>query len=520
VSKRWKNFTKRDNRGSGSGGTKGSGHNDASTTKSYHNGGVEGSSFSRWYDSNLAHKVADIKEDLREIGVTKSFGLGGTKGTGSGGTKGSGSGGTKGSGSGGTKGSGSGGTKGSGSGGTKGSGSGGTKGSGSGGTKGSGSGGTKGSGSGGTKGSGSRGTKGFEPVIDDGKTSVSVVLGDTQQFTVTATQTPQGQLFITVQQTNFDNGNADVDGIFFNFNDNATLEGLNFFPDPLSPPVTGFEANADSVNALPNGVSVPGTFDAVVQFGSSVGSTDGTVSSANFTLWSDNGPLTLDDISLSDIGLLVNSTDGDQVFLTDVTTVDNPDEPDEAEGSGTKGSGSGGTRGSGYGGTKGSGSGGTKGSGSGGTKGSGSGGTKASGSGGTKGSGSGGTKGSGSGGTKGSGSGGTKGSGSGGTKGSGSGGTKGSGSGGTKGSGSGGTKGSGSGGTKGSGSGGTFGGYSQWSGSNASAAADTLPAFSAYPEDDASVDDIMSLMIHAVDEDPLDDTLSHAATDGTGTDLF
>jgi len=432
VSKRWKNFTKRDNRGSGSGGTKGSGHNDASTTKSYHNGGVEGSSFSRWYDSNLAHKVADIKEDLREIGVTKSFGLGGTKGTGSGGTKGSGS--------------------------------------------------------GGTKGSGSRGTKGFEPVIDDGKTSVSVVLGDTQQFTVTATQTPQGQLFITVQQTNFDNGNTDVDGIFFNFNDNATLEGLNFFPDPLSPPVTGFEANADSVNALPNGVSVPGTFDAVVQFGSSVGSTDGTVSSANFTLWSDNGPLTLDDISLSDIGLLVNSTDGDQVFLTDVTTVDNPDEPDEAEGSGTKGSGSGGTKGSG--------------------------------SGGTKASGSGGTKGSGSGGTKGSGSGGTKGSGSGGTKGSGSGGTKGSGSGGTKGSGSGGTKGSGSGGTKGSGSGGTFGGYSQWSGSNASAAADTLPAFSAYPEDDASVDDIMSLMIHAVDEDPLDDTLSHAATDGTGTDLF
>ena len=424
MSKRWKNFTKRDNRGSGSGGTKGSGHNDASTTKSYHNGGVEGSSFSRWYDSNLAHKVADIKEDLREIGVTKSFGLGGTKGTGSGGTKGSGS--------------------------------------------------------GGTKGSGSRGTKGFEPVIDDGKTSVSVVLGDTQQFTVTATQTPQGQLFITVQQTNFDNGNTDVDGIFFNFNDNATLEGLNFFPDPLSPPVTGFEANADSVNALPNGVSVPGTFDAVVQFGSSVGSTDGTVSSANFTLWSDNGPLTLDDISLSDIGLLVNSTDGDQVFLTDVTTVDNPDEPDEAEGSGTKGSGSGGTRGSGYGGTKGSGSGGTKGSGSGGTKGSGSGGNK----------------------------------------GSGSGGTKGSGSGGTKGSGSGGTKGSGSGGTKGSGSGGTFGGYSQWSGSNASAAADTLPAFSAYPEDDASVDDIMSLMIHAVDEDPLDDTLSHAATDGTGTDLF
>jgi hypothetical protein len=140
----------------------------------------------------------------------------------------------------------------------------------------------------------------------------------------------------------------------------------------------------------------------------------------------------------------------------------------------------------------------------GGTKGSGTGGTKGSGTGGTKGSGTGGTKGSGTGGTKGSGTGGTKGSGTGGTKGSGTGGTKGSGTGGTKGSGTGGTKGSGTGGTKGSGTGGTTGGYGQWSGVEASAAANTLPPFEAYPEDttetgQASVHDIMSLMTQDVD---------------------
>ncbi len=193
-----KTYDKSGGHSSEAGDAKGSGQSDASATKSYHNGGVEGDQFSKWFDANLANEVTVMQHpdgaaasESREYqgsgsggtsgdrhgkdhewngkgnghkgsgsGGTKGSGSGGTKGSGSGGTKGSGSGGTKGSGSGGTKGSGSGGTKGSGSGGTKGSGSGGTKGSGSGGTKGSGSGGTKGSGTGGTKGSGSGGTKG------------------------------------------------------------------------------------------------------------------------------------------------------------------------------------------------------------------------------------------------------------------------------------------------------------------------------------------------------------------------
>ncbi|WP_299561808.1 hypothetical protein [uncultured Sulfitobacter sp.] len=506
MSKRynWKGW--KTNHGSGSGGTRGTSHDSASATKSYHNGGVEGDAFAKWYDSNLSKKFFNPSD--RETNTDDTMGSG--------------------SGACGTKGFGYGGTKGSGSGGTKGFGFGGTKGSGSGGTKGSGSGGTKGSGSGGTKGSGSGGTKGTDTppdnTPDDSKLTQSLIFDNGQEVTVSVTQTPEGQLFMSLRATSFENGAADIDGVFFNFSNNATLEGLNFFPDPLSLPVTGFEANADSVSELPDGTAVPGAYDAAVQFGQSEGSTDGAVNSVGFTLWSDNGPLSLDDVDLSSLTLVVNSGDGTPEILSDgVLQEETADEiPDDT--GGTKGSGSGGTKGSGSGGTKGSGSGGTKGTGSGGTKGTGSVGTKGTGSGGTKGSGSGGTKGFSFGGKWGSGFGNKWGSGSGGTRGFGFGGTKGSGSGGTKGFGFGGTWGFGLGGTKGSGSGGTTGGYGQWSGVHASAAADTLPPFSAYPEDveaqeSTSVDDVLALMTQDIDETE-ENNWGTATAGGTGADLI
>ncbi|GEM_PF-3272028 len=205
----------------GSGGTKGSGSgNDAaSTTKSYHNGGVEGEGFADWYDANLAGSFPADSAAASEATVLDLSNAGSAfvinlttnpDGTQSGtveftdvdgnpvvwghfesvdeiilpddpnsfsytiddfsviGQHGDGlppkisleqyigTGPVDDV----TKGTGSGGTKGTGSGGTKGTGSGGTKGTGSGGTKGTGSGGTKGTGSGGTKGTGSGGTKG------------------------------------------------------------------------------------------------------------------------------------------------------------------------------------------------------------------------------------------------------------------------------------------------------------------------------------------------------------------------
>ncbi|WP_425339669.1 hypothetical protein, partial [Parasedimentitalea huanghaiensis] len=300
---------------------------------------------------------------------------------------------------------------------------------------------------------------------------MTFTLGTDPQVDVSVTQTDQAQLFINLTPTSFDGDLADIDGLFFNMSDDSTLNGLHFFPDENTLPVTGHEANANAVNSLDNGFTVPGMFDGMVQFGQVADSTEGNVQGVNFTLWSDNG-LSLDDIDLSSMTMVIDSDGSNPQVLTGgvpagvgASTGDSYHNGG-VEGDGLDGwyddnladhycddgNGSGGSKGSGSGGSKGSGSGGSKGSGSGGSKGSGSGGSKGSGSGGSKGSGSGGSKGSGSGGSKGSGSGGSKGSGSGGSKGSGSGGSKGSGSGGSKGSGSGGSKGSGSGGSKGSGS--------------------------------------------------------------------
>ncbi len=119
-----KTYDKSGGHSSEAGDAKGSGQSDASATKSYHNGGVEGDQFSKWFDANLANEVTVMQRPdgaaASESREYQGSGSGGTSGDRHGkdhewngkgnGHKGSGSGGTKGSGSGGTKGSGTGGT--------------------------------------------------------------------------------------------------------------------------------------------------------------------------------------------------------------------------------------------------------------------------------------------------------------------------------------------------------------------------------------------------------------------------
>lgn len=329
------------------------GGRDACGGRSYHDGGVGGGRFGRWYENHLSGRYGgqgkggkhwqDEEDRGGEDGTGGTGGSGGSKG--SGGTSGTwgsgGSGGTRGKGHGGkrhwwhreevargTGGSGTGGSGGSGSGGSKGSGSGrlgtggsGTGGSGTGGSGTSGSG-TSGSGTGGsgTYGTGTGGTKGGDGGGDgstDGKTSILFEIGGgtDPSVTVEVLQTPEGQLFIKMEPTSWEGEVADIDGLFFNMTDDASLEGLNFFPDENALPVTGHAAEANAVNALDTGTTVPGSFDGMVQFGQAPDSTDGTVTNANFTLWSDNGPLTLDDIDLSSMSLVVSSPDGSQQVL-------------------------------------------------------------------------------------------------------------------------------------------------------------------------------------------------------------
>jgi hypothetical protein len=320
----------RDHHRHGSDGTGGTGGAKASATKSYHNGGVEGDAFAKWYDKHLAKKFGNSEEK-----ESSGSGSGGSKGSGSGGSKGhhegSGSGGSKGSGSGGSKGSGSGGSKGSGSGGSKGSGSGGSKGSGSGGSKGSGSGGSKGSGSGGSKGSGSGGSKGGDKPTppDTGgeeKFTLNFVMGDPAEVNVAVTELENGNLFFNLQPTDYEDETADIDGLFFNLADDSTIESLNFHAGDA----TDIQASANSVTNLPSGPGVDQPYDVAMQFSSEGDAVDGKVQNTNFTLWSDDGPLTLDDIDLAGMRMIVNADTGGEVL-----GVSDSDDPDFIRGDGT-----------------------------------------------------------------------------------------------------------------------------------------------------------------------------------------
>ena len=321
---RWGHFSKH-NWGKGSG-------REACGSDSYHNGGVRGEHFARWYDKHLSDRFdgKDLhhtswwgKHDRNEDAENGS-GTGGSAGHGSHGLgRSKGSGGTDSCGSGSYGGS-SGGKGEHGKGEYKGNnggkhwwhherdeeacashGSGGTDGSG--GAAGSGwASGSHGScRTGGTGGSG--GTGGDETGVDDGKTTINFTLGDERQIDVEVTQTSQGQLFISLSPNSYDGEVADIDGLFFNLRDDSRADDLNFHPNESSPPVTGHSANANGETSLDNGAAVANAYDAHVQFGQVADSTEGAVNAVNFTLWSDDGALTLQDLDLTNISLVINS---------------------------------------------------------------------------------------------------------------------------------------------------------------------------------------------------------------------
>ena len=351
-----------DGTGKGSDGSKGGG-SDACGGTSYHNGGVEGSHFSQWYDHNLSNHFAnggthggwnhgygeDDGTGKGSDGTGKgSDGTGkGSDGTGKGsdgtgkGSDGTGKGsdgtgkGSDGTGKGsdgtgkGSDGTGKGsdgtgkGSDGTGKGsdGT-GKGSDGT-GKGSDGT-GKGSDGT-GKGSDGT-GKGSCGTKGTEepeepetppeePVEE--KITYHFTMGDPAEIEISVTQDLQGQLFFSMNQSDFEGEPADIDGLFFDLADNSPLGSLNFFPNENAPgqTVTDIQEEEDSVNTLPNGAGVEGNYDVGLQFGLEPDSSAGTVQTTAFTLWSDDGPVTFDDIDLSGMRLIINSDNGNGEVL-------------------------------------------------------------------------------------------------------------------------------------------------------------------------------------------------------------
>lgn len=155
--------------------------------------------------------------------------------------------------------------------------------------------------------------------------TISITLGCDPQATVTISETDSGTLFIVVASAD-PTMPIDLDGVFFNLSDDSTLDSLNFFPEAntgsIFSPVTGVQAAVNSVDTLANGAQVAEGYDVGIQFGTDPSSTTGEVSQANFTLFSDNGPLTISDLDVSSFATVVDSDGGNGQVLT---TGDTPD---------------------------------------------------------------------------------------------------------------------------------------------------------------------------------------------------
>ena len=68
-------------------------------------------------------------------------------------------------------------------------------------------------------------------------------------------------------------------------------------------------------------------FDIGLQFGQVADSSDGYVDNLSFTLWSDNGPLTLEDVDLSRIALVTGLDNDDPQVI--VGGYDDPATPED-----------------------------------------------------------------------------------------------------------------------------------------------------------------------------------------------
>ncbi len=127
-----------------------------------------------------------------------------------------------------------------------------------------------------------------------------------------------GQLFFNIQQSDWTGPPVDIDGIFFDMAEDSDL--LETDLNVVGNQVSDVQISDDAVTHLPSGAGVDEGFDVGLQFGAQP---NATVTGTNFTLWSDAGPVTLDDIDLSGMRLIIDSQNGGKVL--GVTSSTDPD---------------------------------------------------------------------------------------------------------------------------------------------------------------------------------------------------
>ena len=156
---------------------------------------------------------------------------------------------------------------------------------------------------------------------------LNFTLGGDGRVDLSVTETPEGQLFFSFQPADFTDVD-DIDGLFFDVAEGSDVTSLNFFPDPENSGdlgiITDIKEGEDDVDTLANGSMAETGFDVGLTFGNAVDSSEGFNQVVNFTVWSDDGPLSFEDIDLSGMKLVVNSDDGPGELLS-VTGSDDPE---------------------------------------------------------------------------------------------------------------------------------------------------------------------------------------------------
>ncbi|KZX91204.1 hypothetical protein A3747_11725 [Sulfitobacter sp. HI0076] len=164
-------------------------------------------------------------------------------------------------------------------------------------------------------------------------------MGENGETTVAVTEMPNGELHFNLSPTDPEaESHADINGLFFNVTDGSAIEELNFFPDVNAEGyhLTDVKAVDDGVDGFTDGPQAGGNFDVGLQFGTTADSSEGEVSSTNFTLWTYPGSLSFEDIDLSGMRLVVDSdeTGGEVLEVTGMVDPDmaDPDAADTSDG--------------------------------------------------------------------------------------------------------------------------------------------------------------------------------------------
>lgn len=142
----------------------------------------------------------------------------------------------------------------------------------------------------------------------------SLMLGCGPDLALTIQEVADGTLILSLSQLDPENP-VDLDGLFFNLEDDSNVGDLFIFPLQGTPPITNFENAADAADSLSNGATLQDSYDVGVQFGETAGSTEGMIEQVSFTLFSDAGPLSIDSLDPESFASAVDTDGGNGMVL-------------------------------------------------------------------------------------------------------------------------------------------------------------------------------------------------------------